>query len=492
MTFFLLWSWVCGCATLSPGPRRENFEPVFLYSEDEAQEGKATDVLGPFFTYRKDPQEKDFAFRPFFYWKKEEGQYTLLEYLYPLGKYKKTEKEVESYFMPFFSTRRDLTGKDQEKKERGFLLAFWGETEKGESYGGFFPIYGTLKKRFGKDELNFFLWPIYSDSREGENRTYSLLWPIFSRTEGGGKEGFKVWPLVGYERQENNYEKMFFLWPIFHFEKRYLYTDDPTKIAMIFPLYVSSVSSKRVSRSVIWPFFNYTYDEEDHYTQWDFPWPFLQWARGDDKSIFRIFPLYGHKNWEGQESGYILWPFYWYDRQVEEGYRRVRNRYLLLSKDQTEVWENEGKRAHILRIWPLFYYGLRKEGSVHFYFPALIPIDDEGFERNWGPLLRLYEYHRNPAGESESKLLWGFYVHRKNAMRELYELSFFLTYDTAEDLFYFSLLKGLLEYRAEGDKCALRLLYSPWPIEWECSPASQEAISEPDDRMSDSTKETGG
>ena len=120
----LLCSWVCGCATLSPGPRRENFEPAFLYSEDEPREGKATDALGPFFTHRKDIQQKDFAFRPFFYWKKEEGKYTLLEYLYPLGKYKRTDKEVESYFMPFFSTRRDLTAKEHEKKEIGFLLAF--------------------------------------------------------------------------------------------------------------------------------------------------------------------------------------------------------------------------------------------------------------------------------------------------------------------------------------------------------------------------------
>jgi hypothetical protein len=484
--------WLAGCATLSPGPQRENFSPLFLYSEDEPQEGKETDVLGPFFTYRKDSQEKDFAFRPFFYWKKVEGKYTLLEYLYPLGKYKKTEKEVESYFMPFFSTRRDLTREDQEKKERSFLLAFWGETQKGESYGGFFPIYGTLKKRFGKDELNFFLWPLYSSSSEGENRTYSLLWPIFSRTQGGGREGFKVWPLLGYERKEKDYEKMFFLWPIFHFEKRYLSTDDPTEISMVFPLYVSTVSSKRVSRSVIWPFFNYTYDQDDHYTQWDFPWPLVQWAKGDEKSIFRIFPIYGHKYWEGQERGYILWPFYLYNREEGEGYRKVRNYYLLLSKDETEVWENEDKRARILRIWPFFYYGLRKEGSVHFYLPALLPLDDEGFERNWGPLLRLYEYRRNPAGDSESKVLWGFYVHRENANRELYELSFFLTYYTAEDLFYFSLLKGLLEYRAGGNKCALRLFYSPWPIEWECPPASQKAVSEPYDEMSERMKETGG
>ena len=60
-------------------------------------------------------------------------------------------------------------------------------------------------------------------------------------------------------------------------------------------------------------------------------------------------------------------------------------------------------------------------------------------------------------------------MHRQNPSRELYELSFFLTYYTAEDLVYFSLLKGLLEYRGDGSKHALRVLYSPWPMEWESS-----------------------
>jgi len=474
----LLCCWISGCATLSPGPRRENFAPIFLYSEDEEREGKKTDVLGPFFTYRQDQREKDLAFRPFFYWKKEEEKYTFLEYLYPLGKYKRTDKEVESYFIPFFSTRRDLTR--EEKKERAFLLAFWGETEKGEPYGGFFPVYGNLKNRFGKDELKFILWPIYSDSREGENRTYTFLWPIFTRTEGGGREGFKFWPLAGHERKENEYEKTFCLWPVFHFEKRHLYTDDPTDISMVFPLYVSSASKKRVSKSVIWPFFNYTHDEDDHYTQWDFPWPFIQWAKGDEKSIFRIFPLYGQKYWEERQTGYVFWPIYWYDHHDDDGYQKVLNRYLLLSKDQTEVWKDEGKRARIFRLWPLFYHRQEKEGAVYFYWPALIPLDFEGYERNWVPLLSLYEYRRDPKGDSESKFLWGLCVHRKSAARELFELSFFLTYYEAEEQIYFSLLKGLLEYRADGPKRVLRVLYSPWLMKWESSPLLKETIAEGD------------
>lgn len=259
---------------------------------------------GPFFIYRRDQVGSQVGFRPFFYWQKEEDKYKQLEYLYPLGKYKSTPQEVQSYLMPFYLTRQDLTR--GEKKERNFFLAFWGETDKGEPYGGFFPLGGSLKNRFGKDEMNFVLWPIYSDSREGENKTYTFLWPIFTHTSGGGREGFKIWPFLGYENKAKDYEKSFFLWPFFHFEKRYLYTDDPTEISMFFPFYVAQTSSRRATRTILWPFFNYTYDEDEHYRQIDFPWPFLQWAKGEDKSIFRIFPLYGHKHWEERESGYIL------------------------------------------------------------------------------------------------------------------------------------------------------------------------------------------
>jgi len=477
VALFLVGSWISGCATLSPGPRRENFGPLFLYSEDEAKEGRESDVLGPFFLHRKDTEETDLAFRPFFYWREKPGEYTFLEYLYPFGKYKRTDREVESYFIPFYLSRYDLTQKDQQKKESGFFPVFWGETETGESYGGLFPIYGNLKKRFGRDELNFFLWPIYSDSSLEGNKTTSLFWPFFSYTTGGGREGFKVWPLYGHEQKENSYEKTFFAWPIFHFEERYLYTDDPTKIDMVFPFYVSSANSNRVSRSILWPFFTYTHNSSEAYTQWDFPWPFIQWAEGENKSILRIFPLYGHKHWEDRDRGYILWPVYWYVHQEDDTYKKEINRFFVLSKDQTEVWKNEGEQSRKLRVWPFFYFRQEREGGVYFYYPSLIPVDYEGYERNWIPLLTLYEYRRNPAGESESKFLWGCYVHRQSVDRELYELSFFLTYYTAEDLFYFSLLKGLLEYRVDGSKHALRLFYWPRPIEWPSDLAHSEAES---------------
>ncbi len=485
----MLGSWICGCATLAPGPRRENFAPLFIYSEDEEREGKALDILGPFFTYRKDKEERDIAFRPFFYWKEKPENHLRLDYLYPMGKYERTDREMESYFRLIYSTRRDLTQPEKQEKDGSFLLAFWGETDQGKPYGGFFPLYGHLEKRFGRDEMNFFLWPLYSDSREGKSKTTTFFWPILSYSEGD-RTGFKIWPLGGYDRKENDYDKTFFLWPIFHFEKRHLYTDDPTEVNMVFPLYVSSSSSKRFSRSVLWPFFTYTYDEEDHYTQWDFPWPLLQWAKGDDKSIFRLFPIYGRKYWEGIERGYILWPIYWYVHQDDDTHQKNTDRYFLLSKSEIEVWKKEDKREWRLRIWPFVYYREEKEGQTYSYWPVLIPVDYEGYERNWVPLLSLYDYRRSPKGDSESKFLWGVYLHRKNAIRELYELSFLLTFYTAKDLYYFGFLKGLLEYRAEGPKRALRLLYSPWPIEWANSTAPKEPIAQRGEKMINKGQET--
>jgi hypothetical protein len=73
-------------------------------------------------------------------------------------------------------------------------------------------------------------------------------------------------------------------------------------------------SSRRVERSVLWPFFNYTHDEDDHYTQWDFPWPILQFAQ-ETTRIFRFSDLRPQILEKGWNGGYILWPVYWYVRQ---------------------------------------------------------------------------------------------------------------------------------------------------------------------------------
>ena len=198
LALFLLWTWISGCATLNPGPRRENFAPLFIYSEDEEREGKALDVLGPFFSYRKDQKEQDLAFRPLLL--PQEGAAAYLSRIPLPPREIRADRPARTLLPhPFLFHPPGFDPGASGKERTSFLLAIWGETGQGEKYGGFFPFYGHLKKRFGKDEINFVLWPLYSDSRAGRReRPTPFSGRSFPITEGEGK-GCKIWPLAGHE-----------------------------------------------------------------------------------------------------------------------------------------------------------------------------------------------------------------------------------------------------------------------------------------------------
>src|SRR3989337_1968515 len=96
---------------------------------------------------------------------------------------------------------------------------------------------------------------------------------------------------------------------------------------------------------------------------------------------------------------------------------------------------NKTQNSFQLRVWPLFNYKSKKDGETIFHFPEIIPIETEGFEKNYAPIFRLYEYNSTPplspplegadgrGGRMESKLLWGIYPHTKNDFRESINLS---------------------------------------------------------------------
>jgi hypothetical protein len=91
---------------------------------------------------------------------------------------------------------------------------FIGETEEGEDYAGLFPLIGRLLKRYGKDEIHFYLWPLYSDSLSEGARTRNFLWPFFSFTSGEKKKGYRIWPIYGRKEEVGVSTQAFLLWPI--------------------------------------------------------------------------------------------------------------------------------------------------------------------------------------------------------------------------------------------------------------------------------------
>jgi hypothetical protein len=459
-----------GCAHLSSDLAPLNVSPVFHIQTDPDKQSRRVDGAGPFYSQSESPEEREWTLRPFFSYRENLKEKTEeLEYLYPLGRYRKTPEGTLKRFIPLYSSFTPAQKeKEKDLKENVDLFPFfWGKDREGKSYGGMFPLGGTFRGRFARDEIQFVLWPIYTRVQEGETQTTNILWPIFSITSGGNRQGFRVWPIVGDERQEGQggYQKSFFLWPIVHYQQRYLDTDNPKTYFYIFPLYLSEQSSNEQKTIVLWPFFNFYSEKNFGYYQVDFPWPIVQFARGENMEGFKFWPLLTYRKVDQREKISLFWPVFIQEKEEDEERDEVLNRFLYVSKFHQVYYKKEDRWERVTKFWPFFHYAEDGRGMEHFYFPDLMPADWEGLERNYGMLFRIYEYYQDGKGKAISKFLWGLYYHQKIKESERIEVSLLFTYSREKDKLHFSLLKGLLGYDREGPKRKLKILYLP--ISWE-------------------------
>ena len=469
-----------GCAHLSQDLAPENVSPFFHIQTDPEKKVRRLDAAGPFYSQTETPEEKEWTFRPLFSYREDlKNQTDELEFLYPLGRVRKTPEYRLVRFIPFFTSYKSLNEEEGEKEQTDLILLFWGKNSQGEAYGGFFPFGGQFKGRFARDEIAFVLWPLYTHIREGETHTHHLLWPVFSWTEGGDRKGFRIWPFYGHEEQQGQgaFQKTFFLWPIGHYQKEYLDTDHPKTSFYLFPFYLSEESPNEKKVILLWPFFNYYSEKNFDYVQWDLPWPFFQYARGEKTLALNLWPLVTYRKVEAREKLSLFWFLYRLEREEDEERDEVLNRFLMITKVHQVYWKKEDRWERVTKIWPLFRYAEDGRGMVHFYFPDLMPVDWEGFERHYGLLFRLYEYYQDGRGKEVSKFLWGLYYHRKEKESRRIEVGFLFSYFSEKETLEFSLLKGLLGYRREGLKRRWRIFYIP--TSWETVEESAKPIPSP-------------
>ena len=445
---------------------KENCQPLFdLQKEDGG--GVELNGLGPFITIKKTTSKKEYTLRPLFSWEsRKRNNWKRLDFFYPLGKYETDDQHKIFRFIPFFSLKKER-GCGAKENSFNFFPLFWGKTGKGEKYGGLFPLYGTLKERFEKDRIHFFLWPLYNDFREEDSTTYNLIWPIFSYTRGGTRSGYRIWPLYGQEKDRQHYRKHYTLWPFIHWQKRDLDTENTSRFFAVLPFYLSDISPQRNTISILWPFFNHTTDKRGNYEQWDFPWPFIQKVTGKGIEKFRFFPISGYTRRAKDDSSFLFWPIYEVKKEVLEDCEKKTYRTLIINKYETRIFPDEDRTAKAIECWPFFCFQKKKTGEANFCFPYLIPFKDEGFERNYAPIFRIYSYFRNPEGKTTSRSFWGFYTHQRTKTGSSIDVSSLISCRKEKNFYRFSLLKGMLEYKKEKKGKSISFFYLPWAFHWE-------------------------
>jgi hypothetical protein len=358
-------------------------------------------------------------------------------FLYPLGHVRKDH----SYFIPFYRSKQS-----EDDSDTSFTLFFWGKSKKQGSYGGVFPIYGKLYDRFGKDEMGFFMWPLYSYTRTDDTTKTNIIWPIFSVYEGT-ETGFKAFPLYGERKLAGVKESRFFLWPAFISEKRNLDTDEPIDTFYAFPFYLQSTSKSMNALEVMWPLFSYlrTSDKKE----WGLFAKLYSVTEGEQNSGYSFFPFVSYEKKDRDERLNILGPLYreteWYVREEKFLQRRVAviNRYL------------EEKDKTFLNVWPFFEYSSEKE-DYSFLFPSILPFRIEEFNRIIKPLYTLIE-HKKEDGRTMTNILYGLYTQESNGNDWKARFAFVFEMKKDKGDIGFEILSGLFGI----DKDQIRILFIP-------------------------------
>jgi len=446
--------------------------PLLDYRHDERIDFTSINALGPFLSYERKGEEREYSLRPlYFHAADQEDGIGYSEYLYPVA-----TRQVEPGLS--FSQGLHLFSSDFGTRETGsenefmlFPFVFYGRSEEQGRYFALFPLGGKIYQMFGRDEIRFALFPIYGQTRKRDTRVTNILWPVFARIRGEGESGLKVWPLFGASEKEGVYRKRFYLWPVFFSYDLRLDTQNPVHKRSVFPLFVGEESPEFSSRTYLWPFFSHREDRRKDYEEWDFPWPIFRVGQGRHKEGVRFLPFYANERTGAQYKRWYLWPLYKIEETRTELLERRRDRVLffLYSDLQETVFEEGVPRKRRVALWPLFTYQQIKGVSQFYTLSLLEPFfpENEGIERNWSPLWRLYQRKWDKHGNEVSSLLWNLYWKERRGTDLAMELFPLFRYqqEVGEGC-DFRLLKGLFRYRSGPDGKKVNLFYLPWGIGW--------------------------
>jgi hypothetical protein len=446
--------------------------PLIDYRDSPAEGFSNLSILGPLIKFQKKGADTETAIRPFFYQSAQTETGTSSTYfLYPAAFHEDTPESDSYQVLRLFQMdnfRKDA-GEAHENTTMLFPFYIAGDSKKHGRYRSVFPFYGDIYDRFWRDEYHFLMFPLYGSTVNRGTTTRHYLYPIFSTTEGEKESGFEVFPLYGQSGKEGAYSKRFVLWPFYTSSKSGLDTDNPAEKINLFPLYASTDSPKKTSRSYLWPFFGYTVDREKKLEEVDYFWPFVSTIRGESRNADTFLPVYSRDSYPGGEKVWYLWPFFRHEEIRSDIFNRDLDRILFfLYRDSRESWPKDGSQRRRTALWPLFLYNSNPHGVSSISLPAPVEsvFDKEGIEKNWAPLWRLYQRRWDGEGNTASSLLWNLYWHERRGEELAYELFPLVSYRGTKGESDLKLLKGLISLKRSGEEKELNLLWLPFGLKW--------------------------
>ena len=351
--------------TLAPGHRQEVLGPFYYNEQKETQHTWAFPVLT--LAHTEDPTV----------------EYKEFDFAYPVLTYDRFGAEYRWQILQIFNFAGGQNPDDS--KDRRFTLfpIYFQQrsTDPTNTYTAVVPFYGHIEHRLFRDDIYFIMFPGYARTWKKDVVTYNMPFPFFHLRYGDGLHGWQAWPFMGREHKivtsvtngfgETNlvggHENLFVLWPFFSDSKLEIGAKNPAHQQGLIPFYSYYRSKTRDSTTYLWPLgVTHTIEREKKYDEWDAPWPFIEFARGEGKTTTRVWPFISRAHNDFLQDNWYAWPIYKYNRVTSAPLDRSRMRIMFyLYSDVKERNIEAHTLRHRVDFFSFLYLaaGLRRHGA---------------------------------------------------------------------------------------------------------------------------------
>jgi hypothetical protein len=377
------------------------------------QDNATLSILSPFIQRKKKSSEHRFTFRPFFlYNSKNNGDYRFYM-LYPLVEFSKQGALVTKRIFPLFSKKYNAK-KTAEENFTSLFPVFWGKTSDNVTYGGIFPFYGKLIKKFHYNKIEFFLWPLYYTKEKKNIKDYHFIWPFFGFGTGKNYSALRFWPFFGFKNRKNIFERKFFLWPFFIFQKKKIgnYPLNFKYTNIYFPFYIHTFTNNNDYdyKTILFPFFRYN-KRGSNYRYYGFPWPFFTFEKNGNFFDLSVFPFIHRVYKERFEKFSFLWVIFRNEKLFSKNRKNKlfeKTSFLLLNRFE----KNFQKNTAYSNIWPFYEYWREGDNYIFKLFEPL-PLRIPGVYELYSVFFNIF-YIVKQENLKKISFLWGLLSYTSN------------------------------------------------------------------------------
>ena len=452
---------LCGCVA----PRDEwNLWPLFQYSKDPVNGSTETRLAGPLVRVRRAGEASSVAVHPLFASDQTSPTDRDVVAVWPFVRYQSNELRSRFRLLPFVLRRTERQPEGVRKSLWIFPFLYLGSAPGTPNSFALLPFFGRVHDILGRDEISFFLFPLWLRSRLETRESWNVLWPFFGGASDSEKDAgaFRAFPFYAHRWEQGVHDRYSILWPFFHRHENRLDTRRPTTMSLFFPFYGVEKGPDFRQDTLLWPFFGFGADRKTGSTFTAAPWPIYVHRKDERVERERIWPFWGKYESPELRSRYWLWPFIWHRVDETPGYRTETRSVLPVYRHRARTDKKTEETRHERHVWPLLSVEPKPDGSREIAVPSLNPFQDiDPIDRLYDPLWTVYR-RTTSADRGEVDVFFGAVRHRWSGETEQFSIPWLYSSERDREGLRRSFLLGLVGW--SSDRGARRISLFGLPI----------------------------